>query len=265
MRIQDIDIDRLAGRNRVAIHNLTPQLNVVYAGHAAAVSGIHAFVRWFLRGRSQDVPLPLSGDELAALGGSLAVVHNGRRRVLFRGANGRVDDRPTAAGTVAWGEPHAPTVQVSSLDHGVGDHGVEDHGVEDHGVECPPWLTAGGGAASELERLLDVARSHHLDTPVTPLPVPRLPELRLKADECRRALDRLPYRGHDLGGLLDRQRVLQQRLELLESNLRTRRSELDAHVLDLARQIEHLERRIDKLRTDRRSLQEVIDQRSLGI
>ncbi len=79
-------------------------------------------------------------------------------------------------------------------------------------------------------------------------PSERAQQLRLRIDNFRRDLERLPGRLVELQHLLDRRSALQRKIDALDGEQRRRRSHLDREYEDINRQIEEVEAKVARFR-----------------
>ena len=231
MRIDTISLDRFGRRSRLAIDGLSDQLNVIFAPNGGGKSTLIQFLRWALFGNADQASVPYLRESNGVAAGTVGFVQDGRRRRLERRDDGSRQGQ--------WAVDGHLQPDITGLAGLMGNVTPRDF---DHlfapGFENEP----------DLVSLLQIARSRGLELVSRREPTHRIQELRLRIDNLRRELERLPWVGQELAYLVDHRSSLERRIAQVEDDYRRRRASVDREYDELNRQIVDLEATISRLR-----------------
>ena len=225
MRIEQLFIDRFGVLDHREFRDVSGQMNL-FVGSGRDRTQLAQFVRWMLLGRTTGYPAVVGRAS-----GSVTLTDRQRRATFIREHDGASYDRVTSTdGTLPGG-----VAGEAELARWLGQVTAAEFD-----ILCMSGLEQG----VRIQDLLAACASRGVDLTGTRLPSARLQDLRLRADETRRRWQQLPWRGQDLPGLLDRQRIYQQRLHGLELELQHRRDDVSLEFQDLGARIASAEQEI---------------------
>lgn len=233
MRIDNLEIRHFGRKSNLCLHDLTPRINVVMGPNGAGKSTTIQFIRWMLFGHQGDLSQRYLRESAAPAAGTLSFSHQGLPRTVSR------QDDGTRSGLISMDQSQHfdPATDrwstlLKALDVREFDQLYAPDFQQDFDI-CDLLRTAQArGLALTGQRVAD----------------PRVPELRLRIDNLRRDMDRLPWRASDLPSLVNQKRALESRLSMLEEDSRRRRLDYDREYQEITRHTEQLEQEITRLR-----------------
>lgn len=255
MQIQNINIERFGRKQNVVVDGIADRLNVIYGPNGSGKSTTVQFLRWMLYGNCDDTTKRYVSDvdrttlQMPTPGtaaGSLTFHENGRRRTMAR------QDDGSRYGRVALDGGSHYAKQSNHLTSLLGDVSQTDFD-----LLYAPELDRTGALSSLLQSSL----ARGIDLTSQRIPSERVQELRLRIDNYRSDMDRLPFTSGDLSALLDRKRAVERKIDEMEHETRRRRDEYDREFQEISRRIQDSELEIDRLRTEWHSRDEQVGAR----
>lgn len=231
MRLEKVSLDHFGRRSNLHIDGLSDQLNVIFGPNGGGKSTLIQFIRWILFGNVDDVTASYLRESQGTATGAMGFVQDGRRRTIAR-----QDDGSRVGHWVVDG--HAPP-ETSGLAGVMGSITPSDFDL----VYAPNFENE-----PDIFSLLQVARTRGLELTSRRRPTHRIQELRLRIDNLRREMERMPWVGQELGALIDHRSSLERRIAQVEDDYRRRRASVDREYDELNRQIADLETTISRLR-----------------
>ncbi len=231
MRIDKVAIDRFGRRTHVVLDGLSDQLNVIFGPNGSGKSTIVQFIKWALFGNADEVGATYARETSGHAAGSLGFSQDGRRRTIDRRDDGSRHGQWSVDG-------HLQSDRIGATNL-MGSLSADDFDL----FFAPSFETE-----PDLTSLLHAANSRGLELSTCRQPTHRIQELRLRIDNLRREMERLPWIGQELAHLVDHRSSLERRLVQYEDDYRRRRSSVDREYDELNRQVVDLESTIARLR-----------------
>ncbi len=231
MRIDNISLEHFGRRSQLTLDGLSDQLNIIFGPNGAGKSTVIQFLRWVLFGHTDEKSANYLRESSGRAAGAVGFVQDGRRRKIERR-----DDGSRQGWWAVDGESQPASVGTTGF---MGSFTLQDFDLLfARDFENEP----------DLVSLLQIARSRGLELTSRREPTQRIQELRLRIDNVRREIERLPWIGQELALLVDHRSSLERRITQVEDDYRRRRASVDREYEELNRQIVDLETSISRLR-----------------
>ncbi|MEM8680822.1 MAG: AAA family ATPase, partial [Planctomycetota bacterium] len=235
MRISSVHLERFGNRDHLHLDGLSETLNVVFGPNGSGKSATIGFIRWMLYGGSENARRSDQHGAPATARGRLILQNRGRQQTVARQDDGTRYGRVYVDGVEHLG------VETNHLVPLLADITLHDF----DRIFAPNF-----DQEQSLSSLLQSAQARGVNLATTRLPSDRTQELRLRIQQVRRDMERLPWQGQALTQLIDRRDTLQRRIAALEEDHQKRRGSVQAEFEDLNRQINLRESDIERLRGD---------------